>query len=122
MTAPTNAAALKRLEEKLDELTKGQTHVLERLASIEATSKAEAAERATIHHYTQQALESLDKRLEKEEAARIAGDEAANEKITASEEKEVAARRWAIGIGLTGFLLPLVVGLIFLVINSGVHG
>lgn len=117
MTQPS--AFNKRVEEKLDELTRGQSHMLERLASIEATSKAEAAERATIHSYTQAALDSLQKGLEKEEAARIKGDAESKQAILDAEDKAQATRRWAIGLALTGFLFPLMVGLIFLLINSG---
>lgn len=120
MTTPN--AGIARLEQKLDELNKGQSHILERLASIEATSKAEAAERATIHSYTQAALQALQKQIDEERAARIKADEAEADTRRQERESDQMARRWVIGLAVSGFLLPIIVGLLFLLINGGVGG
>lgn len=105
--ANSNAAAVARFDEKLDELARGQSHILERLASIEATSKAEASERATVNRYTQAAIESLGKQIEEEKQARLE-----------DRRNDQAGRRWAIGLAASGLLFPIIVGLLFALING----
>jgi hypothetical protein len=132
MTAP--ASGIARVEKKVDDfsqaitnkvddfslaMTSAHTAILERLASIEATSKAEAAERATVNSYTRTAIEALQRGLDDERAARIAGDIAEAAAREKAQDDTVAGRRWALGLAIGSFIFPLILGLIWLLISAG---
>jgi hypothetical protein len=116
MTTPT--AGIARLEAKIDDLNKGQSAILERLASIEATHKAEATERATIHSFTQSALDALQKQIDEEKVSRQEAIKAEAQARRLEREADLVMRRWIIGLAVSGFLFPIVVGLLFLLVNG----
>lgn len=111
-------ATVTRLEKKLDEVVTGQGHILERLASIEATSKAEASERATVNNYTQGAISQLQNQLTEEKRSRAEEIKALWDQRETDRLADQARARWAIGIALSGLLFPIIVGLIFALTNG----
>lgn len=119
MTAP-NASAIARVEKKVDDLAAttnaGMTSIVERLASIEATSVSEARERATIHSYTQENFKLLAGRLDLvvEKAVYDAEKAALVARVQVLEDR---AKLW-----LVGLLFPIIATVVGAVIIAVILG